>query len=95
MNKYINGLKNGLNKAVNAVGGVARKAVDFVDRNARKVAVGTVTAGALVLGGVAHAQTDATVIATNAQTAFGVIAPITITIAGFYVILRIAKRVVH
>ena len=42
-----------------------------------------------------YAQTDATVIATDAQTAFGTIAPITITIAGFYVILRIAKKVVH
>jgi len=97
MNKYQNivgGLKNGLNKAANALGGTVRKAVAFVDRNARKVAVAAVTAGALALGGVAHAQTDATVIATNAQTAFGVIAPITITIAGFYVILKIAKRVV-
>jgi hypothetical protein len=98
MNKYQNivgGLKKGLNKAANAIGGIARKAVGFVDRNARNVAVGAVTAGALALGGVAHAQTDATVIATNAQTAFGVIAPITITIAGFYVILSIAKRVVR
>jgi hypothetical protein len=94
MNKYINGLKNGLNQAANALSGMARKGVDFVARNARKVAVAAVTAGALALGGVAHAQTDATVIATNAQTAFAIIAPITITIAGFYVILRIAKRVV-
>lgn len=52
---------------------------------------------ALMLFGAssAQAQTDATVIATNAETAFGVIAPITITIAGFYVILKIAKKVVH
>jgi|GEM_PF-5238214 len=56
--------------------------------------VATVTA-TLGLTGLAAAQTDATVIATNAQTAFGVIAPITITIAGFYVILKIAKKVVH
>lgn len=40
------------------------------------------------------AQTDATVIATNAETAFEAIAPITIVIAGFYVILRLAKRVI-
>lgn len=40
------------------------------------------------------ASTDATSIATDAQTAFGVIAPITITIVGFFVILRLAKRVV-
>jgi hypothetical protein len=38
---------------------------------------------------------DATLIATGASTAFGVIAPITISIAGFYVILNIAKRVVR
>jgi len=54
------------------------------------------TLGVLAAGAaVASAQTDATVIATNAQTAFAVIAPITITIAGFYVILKIAKKVVH
>jgi hypothetical protein len=58
----------------------------------KKVAVGAGVVGAS-LG--AFAQTDATVIATNAQTAFAVIAPITITIAGFYVILKIAKKVVH
>ena len=87
MNKFeknASGLKNGL-----------RKVVDYVDRNARKAVAAVVTVGALAVATVAHAQTDATVIATNAQTAFGVIAPITITIAGFYVILRIAKRVVH
>jgi len=84
MKKLVTGLKNGL-----------RNAVDFVDRNARKAVAGVAAAGALALGTVAHAQTDATVIATNAQTAFGVIAPITITIAGFYVILKIAKKVVH
>ena len=95
MHKYINGLKNGLSKAANAIGGFARKTVDFVDRNARKALAAAVTVGGMAVGSVAHAQTDATVIATNAQTAFGVIAPITITIAGFYVILRIAKRVVH
>ncbi len=44
---------------------------------------------------VASAQsTDATSIATNAQTAFTTIAPITITIVGFYVILKLAKRTV-
>ena len=54
-----------------------------------------VVGGVVCATGLAMAQTDATVIATQAQTAFGVIAPITITIAAFYVILRIAKRVVH
>jgi hypothetical protein len=83
-NTFVTGLKNGL-----------RKAVDYVDRNARKAVAAVAAAGALALGAVAYAQTDATVIATNAQTAFGVIAPITITIAGFYVILKIAKKVVH
>jgi hypothetical protein len=52
--------------------------------------VGFTVAGAAIC----QAQTDATVIATNAQTAFATIAPITITIAGFYVILHLAKRVV-
>ena len=84
LNKLVTGLKNGV-----------RKVVDFVDRNARKAVAAVVTVGTVVLGAVAQAQTDATVIATNAQTAFGVIAPITITIAGFYVILKIAKKVVH
>ena len=84
MNKLVNGLKAGL-----------RKTVDFVDRNARKALAVGLALGAAAVGGVAQAQTDATVIATNAQTAFGVIAPITITIAGFYVILKIAKKVVH
>lgn len=64
---------------------------NFVSKYAKPlcVAVGTVSAV------VVQASTDATSIATDAQTAFGVIAPITITIAGFYVILHIAKRVVH
>jgi NAD(P)H-dependent FMN reductase len=95
MKKFVNGLKNGLNKAANAIGGFVRNTVDFVDRHAPKAVAAVVTVGGLIAGAVAHAQTDATVIATNAQTAFGVIAPITITIAGFYVILKIAKRVVH
>jgi hypothetical protein len=84
LNKLVTGLKNGL-----------RKAVDYVDRRANQAVAVVAAAGTLVLGAIAHAQTDATVIATNAQTAFGVIAPITITIAGFYVILKIAKKVVH
>ena len=56
-----------------------------------------ICAGVFGVTALASAQTgtDATVIATNAQVAFGVIAPITITIAGFYVILKIAKKVVH
>jgi hypothetical protein len=52
------------------------------------------TIGVSAMSLAAFAQTDATVIATNASTAFGTIAPITITIAGFYVILHLAKRVV-
>jgi hypothetical protein len=50
--------------------------------------------GTVLLATWAQAQTDATVIATNAQDAFAIVAPITITIAGFYVILHLAKRVV-
>lgn len=41
----------------------------------------------------ARAETDATTIATNAETAFNVVAPIVITVATFFVIVRIAKRV--
>jgi hypothetical protein len=63
-----------------------------VARNSKAIVVGGVLAGSAL---VAQCQTDATAIATQAQTAFGVVAPITITIAAFYVILRIAKRVVH
>lgn len=70
----------------------ARAVVAFVDRSKTKALA---VAGAVGLtGAIAHAQTDATVIATNAQTAFATVAPITITIVGFYVILRIAKRVI-
>lgn len=68
------------------------KVGDVIRRNGKAFTVVAVTAAGVAL---ASAQTDATVIATNAQTAFGVIAPITITIAGFYVILKIAKKVVH
>ena len=84
MNKVMAGVKSGL-----------RKAVDFVDRRAPQAVATVVAVITLVGGAVARAQTDATVIATNAQTAFAVIAPITIPIAGFYVILKIAKKVVH
>lgn len=72
-----------------------RSACGFVNRNARKAVVAFVVVCGLVGASMAQAQTDATVIATNAQTAFAVIAPITITIAGFYVILSIARRVAH
>lgn len=56
------------------------------------VAAGAVAATA----GSALAQSapDATTIATGANTAFGVVAPIVITIATFFVVVRIAKRVV-
>lgn len=40
------------------------------------------------------AQTNATEIATSAQSAFNTVAPIVITIATFFVVVRIAKRVV-
>ena len=86
MNKFVK-------KACAGLKSIVRKSVDFVDRQKVKLPV----AGAALVGAgqSAMAQTDATVIATNAETAFGTIAPITITIAGFYVILRIAKKVVH
>jgi len=41
----------------------------------------------------AMASTDALDIATGAESAFAVIAPIIITIATFFVVVRIAKRV--
>lgn len=44
---------------------------------------------------LAQASTDATTIAQAAESAFGVIAPIIVTIATFFVVLRIAKRVVR
>jgi hypothetical protein len=50
--------------------------------------------GSTVVASAQGTGTDALAIATNAYTAFGTIAPITITIAGFYVILHLAKRVV-
>ncbi len=67
------------------------KVGDTIRHNGKTfLVIGISAAGSLLC----QAQTDATVIATNAQTAFGTIAPITITIAGFYLILKIAKRVV-
>ncbi len=77
------------------VRGIARgvcKVGDIVHRNGKKLlVVGFTAAGAALC----QAQgTDSTVIATNAQTAFSTIAPITITIVGFYVILKLAKRTV-
>ena len=56
-------------------------------------AVGVVAAVAMTAF-AANAQSDATAIATQASSAFGTIAPITISIVAFYVILKIAKRVV-
>ena len=81
-----------MKKTVNCVARGVIATSKYIQRHARELGVAVVTvAGAAA----ATAQTDATVIATNAQTAFGVIAPITISICGFYVILKIAKRVVH
>jgi len=52
--------------------------------------------GVLALGSLgAFAQApDATSIATGAESAFEVVAPIVVAIASFFVIVRIAKRVV-
>ena len=68
------------------------KAGQVIQRNGKTFVVTAVTVAGAAM---ASAQTDATVIATNAQDAFAIVAPITITITGFYVILKIAKRVVH
>ena len=80
-----------MKKLVTVAAGAVVKLGDVIMHNGKKLLVVGFTVGGAAL---CQAQTDATVIATNAQTAFGVIAPITITIAGFYVILRIAKRVI-
>jgi len=42
---------------------------------------------------LAQAQTEATDIAEGAQTVFNVVAPIVVTIAVFFIGVRIAKRV--
>jgi len=39
------------------------------------------------------AQTNGTDIATGAEDAFAIVAPIVVTIATFFVVVRIAKRV--
>ncbi|HVU27384.1 MAG TPA: hypothetical protein VHG71_06570 [Verrucomicrobiae bacterium] len=59
----------------------------------KKVGVGFLVLAPVVLF-AASGDPDATTIATNANTAFATIAPITISIVGFYVILRLAKRTV-
>lgn len=82
-----------MKKFVQAVKSGFRSAVNFVDRY--KVKALALVGTAAVMGSSAMAQTDATVIATNAQSAFTTVAPITISIVGFYVILRIVKRVAH
>jgi len=51
-------------------------------------------AAGLVAPLLAQAGTDALEIATDAETAFTTIAPIVIAIATFFVVVRIAKRVV-
>ena len=48
------------------------------------------TLGASAVG--AFAQTDATVLATNMTSALTTVGPVAITIAGFFLILRLAKR---
>ena len=85
---------NSMNKLKQMLAAGVAKVESFVSRNAGKL----VAAGVAMCGMVSSAlatDPDATVIATNAQTAFGVVAPITISIGGFYVILKIAKRVAH
>jgi hypothetical protein len=84
-----NKVKN--NKLVQFAARSVVKAGDLIQRNGKKLVV----AGATAFGsGLALAtDPDATVIATNAQTAFDTIAPITITIVGFYVIVNLARRV--
>ena len=81
-----------MKKLVTVAAGAVVKLGDVIMHNGKKLLIVGFTLGGAAL---CQAQTDATVIATNAQTAFGVIAQITITIAGFYVILKIAKKVVH
>jgi len=58
----------------------------------KKLLVLTGLVGLLPL--MAQAGTDALEIATDAETAFETIAPIVIAIATFFVVVRIAKRVV-
>ena len=97
----LSGYRKKVMKALKTVSAFLKKAarpvVQAVDRLAHSplavAVVGFVTAG--VAAAVAQGTgTDATTIASNAYAAFGTIAPITITIAGFYVILHLAKRVV-
>lgn len=54
----------------------------------KKVGVGLLVLSPLAM----FAQTDATSLATDATTAMSILEPAAITIAGFFIILRLAKR---
>jgi hypothetical protein len=71
-----------------------QKVCGFAARHSKKVAVLAATFGVAFLANAQSSTISATKIATDTNTAFGVIAPITISIVGFYVILRLAKRTV-
>jgi len=80
-----------MKKLVQSVARGVCKVGDFISRNGKTfVVVGFTAAGAAIC----QAQTDASVIATTASSDFAIIAPITITIVTFYVILKLARRTV-
>lgn len=60
----------------------------------KKLGVVAALAAVSTLGAMAQSAPDATTIATGANSAFNVVAPIVIAIATFFVVVRIAKRVV-
>jgi len=81
-------------KMWNGIKTAAKSAVQTLANAGKSVKLALVGGSGMAITTVAQASTDATSIATGAETAFGVVAPIVVTIATFFVIVRIAKRVV-
>lgn len=78
-----------MKNARKTLAGLVVKGGEFVKRNATTLVAGAVTVGGAA---VASAQTDATVLATNMTAALSTVGPVAITIAGFFLILRLSKR---
>jgi hypothetical protein len=73
-----------------------KKFASWLGQTARRHSGKILTAAAVTGGAVsANAQTDATVLATTVNTGFTDFAPITIAIAGFILVWRLAKRLLH
>lgn len=67
---------------------------EAIKRHGKLLAFALLTVLGIATGMCQDPSPDATTIATAAQTAFNTVAPIIVSIATFFVVVRIAKRVV-